>query len=175
MQGQVTTVWRNTLIAIASLACFTAANAATAPGKEQMLGSFNAWKVMAYDDSGRVCSMWTDSSAGAKPPKAHAFIAHRAATKSYHEVSVQLGVTLKPGSAVNALIGKQRFTLYVDGDMAWNPSSAEDRRMVKAMRAGAKLEVTGQRPNGAPIAATYSLSGFTAAHKRLNSACKVKF
>lgn len=148
--------------------------AATAPGEETMLGTFTAWQAMRYDEGGSVCTLWTSSrSAGER--KANAFVTHRPGAKAYHEVSVRFGVPLAKGSEVSVVIGQQRFTLYVEGDSAWNPSSAEDLRMVQAMRAGVSMEVTARTANGEQITDSYSLSGFTAAHKATNTACDAPY
>ena len=147
--------------------------AQTPPGKEDLLGSFTDWRAMRYDDGGKVCSMWADDQS--RTSGTHAFVAHRVQQKSFHEITVQLGTPLKSGSTLEAVIGSQRFKLYVDGDSAWNNTAKEDLRMVRAMRAGATLKVRGTTRDGRSISRKFSLKGFTAAHKALNKACNVRF
>lgn len=147
--------------------------AQTPPGKEDLLGSFTDWRAMRYDDGGLVCSMWVDDKA--RTPGTHAFVAHRVQQKAFHEVTVQLGTPLKSGSTIQGTVGSQRFKLYVDGDSAWNNTAKEDLRMVRAMRAGAKLDVRATASDGRSISRSFSLKGFTAAHKALNKACNVRY
>ena len=156
--------------AIALLLVSQQASAATAPGEEKLIGNFTDWQAMSYDDDGKVCSLWTNPKPAGRR-EAHAFVAHRPAAQSFHEVSIRFAVPLKKDSTVSAVIGRQRFTMYVDGDSAWNPSIAEDQRMVQAMRAGAILTVTGTTATGETVRDTYSLSGFTAAHQSASRAC----
>lgn len=139
-----------------------------------MLGTFSDWQAMRYvEDGSQVCAMWTDPTRSSAR-KAHAFVAHRRGPRSFNEVSVSFGVELRDGSKVEATIDKQRFELYTDGDSAWNPSAGEDRRMVDAMRAGAELTVRGTAADGTTLSDTYSLMGFTAAHRKLDEACQVR-
>jgi hypothetical protein len=150
---------------------------AAAQTNEHELGQFSDWQAIHYvEDGQRVCSMWSDPiQRGDHPSRgdAHAFIAHRG-SEHVHEVSLQFGVDLKARSTVVAAIGKQRFKLYVDGDGAWNPSLGEDQRMVDAMRRGANLVVSASTADGRKLKDTYSLSGFTAAHKAIGKACNIK-
>lgn len=156
--------------------CITMATpAAFAEDNEKLLGHFQQWSAMHYEEDGqRVCVMWSAPDGGAtanRDQDAHAFVSHRAKERVYDEISVQIGVPLKTGSVLAAKIGSQRFTLYADGDSAWNDSLKEDQRMVRAMRAGRALEVQATRANGRKITDRYSLFGFTNAHRSISSAC----
>ena len=48
------------------------------------------------------------------------------------------------------------------------------RAVQQAMRSGAKMIVTGVSSRGTKTIDTYSLSGISAAHKAIGTACKVK-
>ena len=134
--------------------------------------------AMHYEEDGqRICVMWSapeSAGRGEREQDPHAFVSHRAKERVYNEVSIQIGVPLKAGSILSANIGSQRFTLYTDGDSAWNNSLKEDRRMIRAMRAGRTLEVNATTKAGRKLKDRYSLFGFTSAHKSINEACSAR-
>ena len=160
----------------ATACCITlVTTTAFAEDNEQLLGRFKQWSAMHYEEGGqRVCVMWSapdSASPSDREQDAHAFVSHRSKERVYNEISVQIGVPLKAGSVLAAQIGSQRFTLYTDGDSAWNNSLKEDQRMVRAMRAGRTLEVRATTANGNKVTDRYSLFGFTSAHKSISEAC----
>lgn len=53
-------------------------------------------------------------------------------------------------------------------------NSEEDRKLVKAMKAGSKMVVVGYSSRGTKTTDTYSLSGFTAAYNAISKACNTK-
>ena len=83
------------------------------------------------------------------------------------------GYPIKSGLKISVRIDGKEHLLQSDKSTAWNADSAADRRMVNAMRAGAKMEVNGVSRRGTKTRDVYSLSGFTAAHKAINKACGV--
>jgi hypothetical protein len=150
-----------------------------ADDNEKLLGSFRDWSSMHYEaNNARVCVTWTDptqSSGSNREQKPHAFVSHRPGARAFHEVSIQVGTPLRAGSVLIAMVGEQRFTLYSDGDSAWNNSLKEDLRLIRAMRAGRSVTITATAADGAQIRDSYSLFGFTAAHRVINEACKAKY
>ena len=73
---------------------------------------------------------------------------------------------------MDVAIGEHRFTLTTDSSTAWSASAREEHKMVEAMRAGRSMIVAGVSRRGTQTTDTYSLLGFTAAHKAINKACK---
>ncbi len=149
-----------------------------APAAAKVIDTFGAWTAFVEGSkSKRVCYM-----AGA-PKKEEgkyesrgatlAMITHRKAEKSRNVVSIRAGYTYKKDSQVTATIGDKTFTLYTDGGDAWAENKI-DHALVKAMRAGAKMVVKGTSSRGTLTTDTYSLKGFTAAHKAINKACGIK-
>ena len=98
-------------------------------------------------------------------------VAHRIASGARNEVSITAGYSYKKGSAVSVKIDKKYFSMYTDGTTAW---SRDDAALVAAMRAGTLMNVTGTSKRGTVTKDRYSLSGFTAAHKAINRACRKK-
>jgi hypothetical protein len=64
--------------------------------------------------------------------------------------------------------------MFTDGSTAWSRDARGDAALVKAMRAGKSMIVTGVSGRGTATKDRYSLAGFTAAHKAINKSCGKK-
>lgn len=91
--------------------------------------------------------------------------------KVNQEVSVKLGYPLKSSTTPTITIGSSNFTLFEKGERAYIHSSLEDG-LLKAMRAGSKMQIKAVSKRGTVTTDIYSLSGVTAALKEVNRACK---
>ncbi|WBU59973.1 invasion associated locus B family protein [Paracoccus albus] len=88
------------------------------------------------------------------------------------EVSFTGGYPFNPGSTVAVDIGGQKFDLFTEGENAWTGSSAEDARLIAALRAGADATLTAMSSRGTQTVDTFSLSGVTAATNAARSNCQ---
>ena len=143
----------------------------------ELIGVYQDWTAQTYTQNGvSVCMMWS------QPEKAegdytsrgevYIFITHRPSEKKRNEIRFESGYPFKPTSEVGVAIGDHKFTLTTDSSTAWSASAIEERKMVDAMRAGRSMVVAGVSRRGTHTTDTYSLLGFTAAHKAINKACK---
>ena len=153
----------------------TAAGAAWSADIE-VLDTYRDWTAYAMGKgSSRVCFM------SSTPKKAEgnytkrgdiiAYVTHRLADGVRGEVSFETGYTYRKDSKVTVSIGKQRFDLFTKNGNAW-AKQGEDVRLVKAMRAGAKMIVKGTSSRGTTTKDTYSLLGFTKAYQAIGRACR---
>lgn len=145
----------------------------------KFLGTFGAWEAsISRVGNGRVCYMTSlpTKSQGKykKRGEASIIVTHWPGRKRLHEVSIVAGYTYKPESNVAATVDGTAFDFYTDADRAWRYSPREDLELVRAMRKGRILVVKGASSRGTRTTDTYSLRGFTAAHKAINKACGVK-
>ena len=101
----------------------------------------------------------------------YVYVTHRPWEKRINEVSLVAGYSYKKDSTVHARIGGQKFTLFTDGDTAWNRSPKEDKSLVAAMRRGNSMVVTGVPKKGKQTTDTYSLKGFSKAYDAIGKAC----
>ncbi|WP_343563713.1 invasion associated locus B family protein [Kiloniella sp. b19] len=99
-------------------------------------------------------------------------VTHRPAEKLWNEVSISTGYTFKDKSEVDLAIGKQKFKFFTGGDTAWAYDTAADQKIIDAMIKGSTLKAVGYSSRGTKTTDTYSLSGFTAAYKAINTTCK---
>ena len=98
-------------------------------------------------------------------------VTRRPAAKVANEVSFTAGYRFRPDSEVRVRIDGKTFRLFADGDMAFARDAATDATLVEAMKKGSKLVVEGVSSRGTETTDTYSLSGFTAAHRATTRAC----
>ena len=68
-------------------------------------------------------------------------------------------------------IDKQKTKMFAVDDRAWTESTKTDKLIVKAMKRGKKLVVTGTSSPGNLIKDTYSLIGFTKALSIIDKTC----
>jgi hypothetical protein len=146
---------------------------------DDFVGTFGDWHVQTYDErSGKVCLMWS------KPTKSqgnytrrgdvYTYVTQRPSKKRLNEVSISIGYPFKKGSALSVMAGKSKFSMFTDGDTAWNAKPKDDVQMLKAMRAGAKLTASGVSGRGTKTRDVFSLKGFTKAYAEMNKACGIK-
>ncbi|MDX1711043.1 MAG: invasion associated locus B family protein, partial [Rhodovibrionaceae bacterium] len=103
----------------------------------------------------------------------YAMVAHRPAENATNVVSFVIGYTFQKESRVRVDIDGEEFTLFTHQDTAWAPDEKTDQALVEAMRAGRKMVVQGTSSRGTSTTDTYTLIGFTRAHKAINNACNV--
>lgn len=163
------------IFAIGVAAGFVGASAASAQDVT-VIGTHGAWTAYSYqEDSGLVCYM------ASEPTKAEgnytrrgdvfALVTHRPSEESLDVVSIVAGYPYKENSDANVRIGSTSFDMFTHGERAWNRDEATDKTMVQAMIKGSSLTVKGTSGRGTLTTDTYSLSGFTAAHKDITKAC----
>ena len=172
MRHTISNRWLTIGIACAGLAVSAAAPAA-------QLGKFKDWSAQTFKVSGKqVCSLWSapQSAEGNYTRRGDIFVwvTHRPSDNALNRVSFEMGYPIKANTKLTVRIDKETYQLLTDGSTAFNIEARTDRRMVKAMRAAKEMEVSGVSRRGTKTRDVYSLFGFTAAHKAISKACKVR-
>ncbi len=163
--------------AVAGAALFLSAG----PGAAQQhttLGEFGPWQAYEYEQGGgKRCTQasqpQSDEGDYSRRGPIWAFVMHRPADNATGEIGFHMGYPLREGSQVTMRIdGGATFQLFTSGEgaYAW---PEDEPSIVRAMRAGNTMVVTGTSARGTETRDTYSLSGFTAANRAINSACGV--
>ena len=159
-------------------AMFAVAVATPALAQEpKLIGEFNDWAAYTFNGKkGAVCyivSQPTDSSPkNVNRDPVHFLVTNRPAEKVNGEVNTIIGYPVKKGSTAKLTIDGSGFTLFTSGDGAWADTSANDRRIVSAMKAGSRMVVEGVSWRGTKTVDRYSLSGVTAALDKIAGSCK---
>lgn len=153
--------------------------AAAQAGEPKLIGSFGDWSAYYYYENGsRICYM------ASTPAKAEgnykirgdifAFITHRIADKVENEFNYIAGYPYKDGFVPTVKIDNKKFSLYVNGEVAWANDVETDESIAKALRKGSKMVVNGKSSRGTLTTDTYSLKGSSKAHDAINKECGVK-
>ncbi len=87
------------------------------------------------------------------------------------EISVKAGYTYAQNSTTTITIGSDVYELFNNGDKAFVESPSQERRLVTAMRRGARMTVKGRSSDGTETVDVYSLSGITAALRVVDRVC----
>ncbi|MFQ5346244.1 MAG: invasion associated locus B family protein [Rhodothalassiaceae bacterium] len=180
LQRAVTAGGPTMMVLAMLLAVFFAPMAARAADKTDLIGSYRDWDAytLRKQDGELLCYMvsvpksWAASRKGVRRGDIYITVTHRPKAKVRDQVNIVVGYPFKEGSEARAVIdGKTRFKLFTQGDGAWLYTQKEDSAMVRAMRRGGTLVVTGTSSRGTRTTDRYSLLGFTAAHNAISRAC----
>ena len=140
------------------------------------LGQSGDWQSYSFqEDGGTVCYMASKptKSQGAYKSRGEIFalVTHRPARNSRDVVSFIAGYTYKPDTSVRVTIGSDTFTLFSQGENAWTPDDATDKKLSEAIRKGSTMVVKGTSSRGTETTDTYSLKGTGDAYASINKAC----
>ena len=139
------------------------------------IGKFKDWEAMVVTEAtGKVC--FAQSSPILQAPKsnkrdAKLFIAFRPAEKIINEISVTAGYEFN-SNTVTAQSGKNKFKFDIkEQGFAWIADTKVEFRMIKRMKKGSRIMITGYNQKGSQTIDHYSLLGFTKAYNSTKKAC----
>ena len=100
------------------------------------------------------------------------FVAFRPNESITNEVSVTPGYEFNKSNSVTAASGKNKFKFDIkEQGFAWIADNKIELKMIKQMRKGSRLMVTGYNQKGSQTIDHYSLLGFTKAYNSSKKAC----
>lgn len=79
------------------------------------------------------------------------------------QVAFTGGYPFKKDSTVNVSISGNEFEMFTEGEWAWPATTADDAKIITAMKRGANATLTAVSRRGTQTQDTFSLLGFTAA------------
>ena len=140
------------------------------------VGKFKDWDVMVMTEaSGKVC--FAQSAPVLQAPKnnkrdARLFITFRPGEKISNEISATAGYEFNKNNTVLATSGNNKFKFDIKQQgFAWMTSNKKEKIMVKIMKKGSRIMVTGYNEKGSQTIDHYSLLGFTKAYNTAKKAC----
>lgn len=147
-----------------------------------LLGQFGDWGAYTATPGGKkVCfALAKPTSSVDEPPNrrtaanvVYMFISSRPSDKVKDEVSVLVtGYVFKSNTEANLQIGSTPFAMYTQNDGAWVKNSADESRMIDAMRKGADVVIKATTSRGTQTTDTFSLKGITQALDRVAQECR---
>ena len=140
------------------------------------IGKYKDWQAMVVtSDSGKMC--FAQSLPVLQGPKsnnkrdAKLFVSFWPSEKSKNEISVTSGYEFNNNS-VTAQSGKNKFKFDIkEQGFAGSADTKIEARMIKKMKKGSRIMITGYNQKGSQTIDHYSLLGFTKAYNTIKKAC----
>ena len=140
------------------------------------IGKYKDWKSMVLvEASGTVC--FAQSSPVLQSPKknkrdARLFVTFRPNEKIKDEISASPGYEFNKNNSVIATSGKNKIKFdIIQQGFAWIADNKIEKKMVKVMKKGSRIMITGYNQQGSQTIDHYSLLGFTKAYNAAKKAC----
>ena len=140
------------------------------------IGKYKDWQVMVISEaSGKVC--FAQSTPVLQAPKknkrdARLFVTFRPSEKISNERSTTSGYEFNKNNTVLATSGNNKFKFDIKQQgFAWMTSNKKEKIMIKVMKKGSRIMVSGYNEKGSQTIDHYSLLGFTKAYNTAKKAC----
>ena len=141
------------------------------------MGTHKDWETYVMsNEKGKIC--FAQSKPVLQAPKtsprdARLFISFRPGEGISNEISITAGYEFNKKNLVIVKSGKNKykFDLMQDG-FAWMTSKKSEEKMIKTMKKGSRIMITGYNQNGSQTIDHYSLLGFTKAYNATKANCK---
>ena len=142
------------------------------------IGKFKDWETMVLKkDSGTVCFAQAKpilQSPKNNPREARLFVTFRPNEKIIDEISITAGYEFNNKNSIIAKSGKSKYKFDISQqNFAWMADNKKERKMIKTMKKGSRIMVTGHNQNGSQTIDHYSLLGFTKAYNSAKQNCKI--
>ena len=96
---------------------------------------------------------------------------YRPSAEAKGQVAFTGGYPFASGSTVTMDISGSSYELFTEGEWAWPATTADDAKIIAAMKRGADATLTGRSSRGTQTKDTFSLLGFTAAVEDAEKRC----
>ena len=140
------------------------------------IGKFNDWEtIVLKNDSGIVC--FAQSKPVLQTPKnnpreARLFVTFRPNEKIIDEISITSGYEFNNQNYIIAKSGKKKYKFDITKEnFAWMADNKKEKKMVKTMKKGSRIMITGYNQKGSQTIDHYSLIGFTKAYGAAKKNC----
>lgn len=96
---------------------------------------------------------------------------YRPSADAKGQVAFTGGYPFASGSTVTMEISGNTYELFTEGEWAWPATTADDAKIIAAMKRGADATLIGKSSRGTQTKDTFSLLGFTAAVEDAEKRC----
>jgi hypothetical protein len=140
------------------------------------VGKFKDWETMVItEQTGKVC--FAQSVPLLQSPKsnlreARMFVSFRPGEKVSNEISITSGYEFNKKNIITATSGKSKYKFDIAQEgFAWIADNKLENKMIKTMKRGSRIMVTGYNQKGSQTKDHYSLLGFTKAYNAAKTSC----
>ena len=153
----------------------TFANQVTAEEVKKM-GTHKDWETYIINsENGKVCFAQSKPVLQApknNPREARLFISFRPGENILNEISITSGYDYNDKNSITAISGKNKIKFdIVQQGFAWIADNKIEKKMIKLMKKGSRIMITGYNQKGSQTIDHYSLLGFTKAYSAAKKAC----
>ncbi len=140
------------------------------------MGKHKDWETyIIKSDGNKVC--FAQSKPVLQSPKtssreARLFITFRPSENISDEISITAGYDFNTKNSIIATSGKYKYKFDIaQQGFAWIADNKEEKKMIKTMKKGSRIMITGYNQKGSQTIDHYSLLGFTKAYKASKANC----
>ena len=140
------------------------------------MGKHKDWETYIIKNNGdKVC--FAQSKPVLQSPKtskreARLFITFRPSENISDEISITAGYDFNTKNSITATSGKYKYKFDITQQgFAWIADNNEEKKMIKTMKRGSRIMITGYNQKGSQTIDHYSLLGFTKAYKASKANC----
>jgi len=140
------------------------------------IGKFKDWETLVLvKDNGLTCFAQTKpvlQSPKGNKRESRLFVSFRPGDKISDEISTTSGYEFNTQNRIMATSGKKKYEFDVSQEsFAWIKSNKVEKKMIKTMKKGSRIMITGYNKSGSQTIDHYSLLGFTKAYNTAKKSC----
>lgn len=142
---------------------------------QEMVESVGAWRVFTTQQNGKktcyIASLPTKKEGNySKRGEPYLLVTDRGGNTD--EISLSAGYRFREKSEVELLFGQRKYVLFTQNELAWAYDAQSDKDIVREMMRGREMVARGSSWKNTQSKDTYSLKGFTDAHRKMKQLCK---
>ena len=140
------------------------------------IGKYKDWETIVFiDGDNKVCfaqSVPVLQAQKKNPRDARLFVSFRPNDKIKDEVSITSGYEYNNQNSITATSGKSKYKFDIaQENFAWISENKVEKKMIKTLKKGSRIMVTGYNKSGSQTIDHYSLLGFTKAYNSAKKNC----
>ena len=106
------------------------------------------------------------------PREARLFVTFRPNEKISDEISITAGYEFNKKNSIVGKSGKNKYKFDISQDnFAWITDNKQEKKMIRTMKKGSRIMITGYNQKGSQTIDHYSLLGFTKAYSSAKKSC----
>jgi len=140
------------------------------------IGKFKDWETIVINKNSELLCFAQSTpiiqSPKASPREARLFVSFRPNEKVADEISITAGYEFNKKNTITAKSGKNKYKFDITQDnFAWIADNKQEKKMIKTMKKGSRIMLTGYNQKGSQTIDHYSLLGFTKAYNTAKKTC----
>ena len=142
----------------------------------KIVGKFKDWETIVVKSEGELlCFAQTKpvlQSPKNNPREARLFVSFRPNEKILDEISITPGYEFNKKNSIIAKSGKNKYKFDISQDsFAWIADNKQEKKMIRTMKKGSRIMITGYNQKGSQTIDHYSLLGFSKAYGAAKKSC----